>query len=501
MASSDLVRDLTGYSRKSGVAAEGVQGKAGRALVSFVLGMIYDVTGVLAALIVSLYLVSHTTTHTLTLRQLLMGAGLSVSAGLAYFSWFVAALLAMSWDYGLYGPVHFSSRLHEQRMTAQACLMAGILLIGALYLTQGYYVSRRLVLYLVCFTALILCGRRIIGRIITYREYERGINTRNLVILGSNHISTALKEHIARRSHLGYTFRGFVSLSGSSNPAIAGNEILGGIDQIREIAKHYFIDELVIAEPCSVEQVISIVEKAREIDMDVRVLPGYYESVTADAPIEYLGDFPVVALHRGYVPLFAMAFKRVFDIVLSIAALIAAAPIMIAMTIAIRLEDGGPIFYVSERVGKKGTLFPCYKFRSMVMHAERAKAELAARNERAGILFKMKDDPRITRTGRFLRKYSLDELPQLFNVLQGHMSIVGPRPPIATEVAKYEIEHYRRLEVLPGLTGLWQVRARQDPSFERYIALDTAYVENWSFWLDVKIILMTASAVMRGTGA
>ncbi len=428
MASSDLIRDLTGYSRKSKAAAEGIQDKAGRALVSSVLMMAYDMAGVMAALIVSLYLVSHTTTQTLTLRQLLLGAGLSISAGLGYFAWFVAALLAMSWHYGLYGPVHFSSRLHEQRMTAQACLTAGVLLIGGLYLTQGYHVSRRLVLYLVFFTAFVLCGRRIIGRIITYREYARGVNTRNLIILGSNHISIALKEHISRRSHLGYTFRGFVSLAGTGTSVIAGKEVLGGIDQIREIAKHYFIDELVIAEPCSVEQVISIVEEAREIEMDVRVLPGYYEQVTADAPIEYLGDFPVVALHRGYVPLFAMAFKRVFDVVLSIAALIAATPIMIATTIAIRLEDGGPIFYVSERVGKKGALFPCYKFRSMVLDADHAKAQLAARNERTGVLFKMKDDPRITRIGRFLRKYSLDELPQLFNVLQGHMSIVGPRP-------------------------------------------------------------------------
>jgi FlaA1/EpsC-like NDP-sugar epimerase len=320
MASSDLIRDLTGYSRKTAGAVDSVQGKAGRALVSSALMMIYDVTGVLAGLIVSLYLVSHTATQTLTLRQLLMGAGLSVSAGMAYFSWFVAALLATSWNYGLYGPVHFSSRLHEQRMTAQASLTAGILLIGSLYLTHGYHVSRRLVFYLVCFTAVILCGRRLIGRIITDREYERGINTRNLIILGSNHISIALKDHISRRSHLGYTFRGFVSLSGSGCAVIPGKEVLGGIDQIREIAKHYFIDELVIAEPCSVEQVISIVEEAREIDLDVRVLPGYYESVTADAPIEYLGDFPVVALHRGHVPLFAKAFKRVFDIVLSIAA-------------------------------------------------------------------------------------------------------------------------------------------------------------------------------------
>ncbi len=503
MASSDLIGDLTRHDRKAKVvrmaATESGSRRAGHAIVSSALMMTSDVVAVLLALVVSLYLGAHPASTPYGLSHLIAGVGISTSGGLGYLAWFIVTLLVVSWHYDLYGPLQLRSALHEQRMTAQACLTAGLLLSGGLYLTEGYHVSRSLVLFLVCFTAVILCARRLVARMIVYREYERGVNTRNLIILGSNHISVALKEHVSHRIHLGYTFRGFVNLPGSTTAA--SEESLGGIDQIRQIAKQHFIDELVIAEPCSVDQVISILEEAREIDIDVRVLPGYYESVTADAPIEYLGDFPVVALHRGHVPVFALALKRVFDIALSLGALIAAAPIMIAMAIAIRLEDGGPVFYTSERVGKKGTVFPCYKFRSMVLNAEQIKAQLAAQNERAGILFKMKDDPRITRVGRFLRKYSLDELPQLFNVLQGDMSVVGPRPPIASEVAKYEIDHFRRLEVLPGLTGLWQVRARQDPSFERYIALDTAYVENWSFWLDLKIILLTASAVMRGTGA
>ncbi len=504
MASSNLIRELTGSNRKTGVgrmtAADGGPHREGRVLVSAALMMTHDVVAVLVALLASLYIVAHITPPTSGIRHLMSGVGISTLRSLGYLTWFIVMLLVVSWHYGLYRALQLRTMLHEQRMTVQACLTAGLLLSGALYLTEGYRVSRSLVVSLVCFTAVILCTRRLIGRAITYREYERGMNTRNLVILGSNHISVALKDHISRRSHLGYTFRGFVSLPGDRRSAVAESEVLGGIEHIRQIAKQYFIDELVIAEPCSVDQVISILEEAREIDLDVRVLPGYYESVTADAPIEYLGDFPVVALHRGHVPVFAMAIKRVFDIALSLAALIAAAPVMIAIAIAIRIEDPGPVFYISERVGKKGAVFSCYKFRSMVMNAEQIQAQLETKNERTGILFKMKDDPRVTKVGKFLRKYSLDELPQLFNVLLGDMSVVGPRPPIASEVAKYEIDHFRRLEVLPGLTGLWQVRARQDPSFERYIALDTAYVENWSFWLDLKIILMTASAVMRGTG-
>jgi exopolysaccharide biosynthesis polyprenyl glycosylphosphotransferase len=193
--------------------------------------------------------------------------------------------------------------------------------------------------------------------------------------------------------------------------------------------------------------------------------------------------------------------KRVSDVVLSLSALLVASPALIAIAIAIKLDSPGPVFYISERIGKKGRVFRCLKFRTMVADAEKRKQALVAHNERSGILFKMKNDPRVTRVGAKLRKYSLDEIPQFVNVLRGEMSLVGPRPPLASEVEKYELEHFRRLEVLPGLTGLWQVRARQDPSFERYVALDLAYVENWSFWLDIKILIRTTEVVFRGTGS
>jgi lipopolysaccharide/colanic/teichoic acid biosynthesis glycosyltransferase len=164
------------------------------------------------------------------------------------------------------------------------------------------------------------------------------------------------------------------------------------------------------------------------------------------------------------------------------------------------MDTPGPIFYASERIGKKGRVFGCIKFRTMVPDAERRRAEILHMNERDSVLFKISNDPRITRTGRFLRKYSLDELPQLLNVLRGDMSLVGPRPPIASEVKRYELNHLRRLDVTPGVTGLWQVQARQDPSFDSYISLDTAYIENWSLWLDIKILVRTIGVVISGTG-
>jgi exopolysaccharide biosynthesis polyprenyl glycosylphosphotransferase len=192
--------------------------------------------------------------------------------------------------------------------------------------------------------------------------------------------------------------------------------------------------------------------------------------------------------------------KRILDLVISTLALTLLSPLMLLIAIMVRLDSKGPIFYRAERIGRKGRKFGCFKFRTMVPNADELKKKLAHMNERDGILFKIKQDPRITRVGRILRKYSLDELPQLWNVLRGDMSLVGPRPPLAAEVERYDISHLRRLDVLPGITGLWQVEARQDPSFDNYISLDTAYVENWTFGLDLKILIRTISVVFTGTG-
>jgi lipopolysaccharide/colanic/teichoic acid biosynthesis glycosyltransferase len=173
---------------------------------------------------------------------------------------------------------------------------------------------------------------------------------------------------------------------------------------------------------------------------------------------------------------------------------------MLAVAIAVKLDSHGPILYFSERIGKKGRVFRCTKFRTMVRDAEIRRADVMHMNERDGVLFKISNDPRITGVGRFLRKYSLDELPQFWNVLRGDMSIVGPRPPLASEVREYKLSHLRRLDVTPGITGLWQVQARQDPSFDSYISLDVTYIENWSIWLDFKILARTVGVVLAGTG-
>jgi lipopolysaccharide/colanic/teichoic acid biosynthesis glycosyltransferase len=192
--------------------------------------------------------------------------------------------------------------------------------------------------------------------------------------------------------------------------------------------------------------------------------------------------------------------KRGFDIVFSLLALVFICPVLLLIAIIVKLDSAGPVLYVSERIGRNGKRFQFLKFRTMVKDADTLRGALLHLNERHGNLFKMSNDPRVTRLGRILRRYSLDELPQFFSVLTGHMSVVGPRPCLTSEYARYTKEQRRRVEAVPGITGLWQVEARTNPSAEAYFALDIYYVENWSLWLDVKILLKTIAVVFAGTG-
>jgi exopolysaccharide biosynthesis polyprenyl glycosylphosphotransferase len=422
--------------------------------------------------------------------------------GLLYLLWFMLAYLLVARRYGLYGQVPLRNGPHETRLVTQAALNAGLLLCGALYMSRDVAASRLLVIIFIVTAVICLSVRRTFWRRSRYRNYARGIELRNVLILGTNRLSAAIGNQIAHHYKLGYHLDGFLVLPGSREEHdVTSERIVGDIADLRQIVRSRFVDELIIAQPCSTEVAVRLVEEARDLEVDLRTISGYFPDLSANAPKESVASFPMVTLHRREHRTLALAFKRALDIVLSFTAIVMLSPVLLAISAAILLEDGGGVFYVSQRIGKRGRSFPCFKFRTMVPDAEARKKELAALNERDGILFKVKNDPRITRMGRFLRKYSLDELPQFFNVLRGEMSLVGPRPPIASEVERYELEHLRRLEVLPGLTGLWQVQARQDSSFARYIALDTAYVENWSFWLDLTILLRTAGVVFKGTGS
>jgi exopolysaccharide biosynthesis polyprenyl glycosylphosphotransferase len=417
-----------------------------------------------------------------------------------YLAIFGLYLVIFARIYGLYRSQDVRSGLNEQRLTVQTTLTAGLMLCGTLYVMKEYSVSRIVVALTIVMTLALLMARRAFERKMMQRRFLQGRETRNVMIVGHGRVAHALRNHLHALPHMGFRFMGFVSLDVAAGEA-TNSEIIGNIGNCVALARSLFVDEIYFSTPADKETVISVVEEARAIGIEVRVVPDLYDGLAWNAPVEFIGQFPTIPLHQRDFPRGAFLIKRVLDVFLSALALAVLSPVMLVIAALIRMDSRGPIFYRAARIGRKGRTFTCFKFRTMVADADKLRDGLAHKNERDGILFKMSNDPRITKVGSRLRKYSLDELPQFFNVLIGDMSLVGPRPPLASEVEKYDLSHLRRLDVLPGITGLWQVEARQDPSFDSYISLDTAYVENWNLLLDLRILARTVGVVLGGTGS
>ena len=430
---------------------------------------------------------------------LIQGRPMSILLGL--LCGFIGSLILTSRRLHLYTPTRLGGYLHEQRLTVQACFTAGLLLTGTLYMVHADDIPRRIVVVTWGLVLVALSIRRLVYRILLYRRFERGLGTRNVLIVGTGPEAHALRHHVESIRHLGYRFKGFIDLPGSTVRFSAmSTDVVGTLDTLFAHARKQFVDEIFFTAPCERGIVQDVLEKARAAGVDLRVVPDMYDGLAWNSPIEYIGQFPTIPLHCGRVPELSLVLKRSMDILFSSVVLILLAPLLAAIAVSIKLDSPGPVFYSSERIGKKGRVFKCRKFRTMVRDADTKRADIMHMNERDGVLFKISNDPRITPLGHFLRKYSLDELPQFFNVLRGDMSVVGPRPPIASEVKEYKLSHLRRLDVTPGITGLWQVQGRQDPSFDSYISLDVTYIENWSLWLDFKIVLRTIAVVFAGTG-
>ena len=276
--------------------------------------------------------------------------------------------------------------------------------------------------------------------------------------------------------------------------------VLGRIADLDWLARSEFIDEVILALPGDPVQTREAAEVAFRNHLDIRAVPDLPPGPWPGAAVDYIGEVPVVTLHREPVPSAELFVKRWFDIAGAAFGLVVSSPILSIVALLIRWDSPGPIIYAAERTGAKGRTFRCYKFRSMVTNAEHLKEDLRRQNQREGPIFKIVNDPRITRVGRFIRRYSLDELPQLWNVLCGDMSLVGPRPHPVDEVNHYELHHYRRLDVKPGITGLWQISARHSPSFELNMHLDLTYIENWSLALDLRILLSTVRVLFAPEG-
>lgn len=320
-------------------------------------------------------------------------------------------------------------------------------------------------------------------------------SARNVLIVGADILGRQMASYIGQHPELGRVVCGFLD-----DGLPLGHGVVGRTGELAEVARCTFVDEVILAPPYDREVALRVLDIARELHLDVKIAPELF-GCEPEGTSERIGSIPLISLHKEKCPVLGLLCKRTFDLAVATLGLIAFSPIMALIAILIKIDSHGPVLYAASRGGLKGRPFLCYKFRTMVHDAEDRKESLRRQNERVGPFFKIAGDPRITRIGRFLRRYSLDELPQLWNVLKGEMSIVGPRPHPLDDVSKYGIEHLARLDVVPGITGLWQVTAREDPSFEKGMNLDMEYIHGWSLKMDLQILLKTAAAVLRGSGA
>ncbi len=324
----------------------------------------------------------------------------------------------------------------------------------------------------------------------------RGNRARNVLIVGAGRPGRHLAAEITRNPKSGVTVRGFVD----ERAPIRG-DVHGRICDLASVLRSEFVDEIILTPPHDYDTVRRVVLEARRNHTDLTLVPELYGLPSESIAPARLGGVPILRLSEGKRPKRSLLLKRALDVVFSALGLTSILPLLLVLACLVKATSPGPVLYRGIRIGRRGRSFVCYKFRTMFTGADDLREQLRSRNERKGPIFKITDDPRITRIGRFLRHYSLDELPQLWNVLMGDMSLVGPRPHPVDDFERYEIDHMRRLDATPGMTGLWQITARQDPSFERNMQLDLEYIERWSFWLDLRILFSTLPVVLQGNGA
>ncbi len=320
---------------------------------------------------------------------------------------------------------------------------------------------------------------------------------RNVLIVGAGGVGRQIASYLAEHPEAGRSVYGILD-----NHGPIGSGVVGRLSDLARLARTGFVDEVILAAPPEQDRslTVQLLREAQRLRLDVKIVPELFGCTPSGAEFARVGDLPLIGLHTERPPAVGLAVKRFGDVIGAGLALLMLSPALAAIALLIRLDSSGPVLYRAQRAGRKGRLFRCYKFRTMVSNAEDLKLRLRESNERAGPFFKIVNDPRITRLGHFLRRYSLDELPQLWNVVKGDMSLVGPRPHPVDDFAAYEIGHLARLDVTPGITGLWQVTARKDSSFERGMALDREYIQTWSIARDMRILMKTVAAVLQGSG-
>ncbi len=415
------------------------------------------------------------------------------------FSLWAVTLIFLLNSFHLYSTDRSLNVLEESWQVTKCVLFSSIL---AALLIFGFKIdifSRLVFIEATLLLLVFISFWRTIKRIYVRHLVGKGYSNYNVVIVGAGKIGLGLAEQIHNNPYLGIKIVGF--LDDSKTSAINGYRVIGKTSDLEEVIREYYIDEIYVTIPSERKVASDAILKGAKLHRTVRVVAEHFDLPYRKVGLNYVGFIPMITYLEKSMHGSEQFFKRFFDVVMATLFLNLFLPLFVLISLFIKFECPGPVFYISKRCGKKGVVFNFYKFRSMVEDADKYKDELRQKSEVDGPIFKMRKDPRITSVGRFLRKYSFDELPQLINVLKGDMSLVGPRPFPVEESEKVENKYISRLNIKPGITGLAQISGRSDLSFRHWARLDTWYINNWSLGLDFMILWRTVPVVLKAKGA
>jgi exopolysaccharide biosynthesis polyprenyl glycosylphosphotransferase len=404
---------------------------------------------------------------------------------------------------GLYRLRQGTSWFDEVYAIITGTTTAIVIMAVLVFILRSIFYSRLIFFYAGAFIVLLLSLSRLIKNLWQQHMRRRGISVARAIIVGAGEVGRTVMRTIVAHPHLGYEIVGFVD----DDPVKGTTDIgrfkgLGSLDNLPLLVQDEAVDEVIITLPWQYHRkIMAIMAQCERENVRARIVPDLFQMTLSRMAITEMAGIPMIGVKNVRISAVALLLKRVVDVAFATCVLVFAAPLMGLVALVIKLDSPGPTLFRQERVGKGGKPFTLYKFRSMGVGAEDQKELLRNLNEADGPLFKIKEDPRVTRLGRWLRRLSLDELPQFYNVLRGDMSLIGPRPPLPEEVAQYQPWHMRRLEIAPGITGLWQVSGRSELPFDEMALLDIYYIEQWTPALDVKILLRTIPTVLFGDGA
>jgi exopolysaccharide biosynthesis polyprenyl glycosylphosphotransferase len=426
-----------------------------------------------------------------------------LSAYVPFSLLFTALMLLAFWMDRVYQYWRGRTWLDQAYRIINATAKAVVVMLAVTFVLQPLQYSRLLLIEAGGIAIFLLTLSRVLQGWIMGGLRKRGLGVSYVIIVGAGEVGRTVMRTIVARPELGYQIVGFVD----DDPEKAQTDIgrlkaLGSLGNLSQLIEDKGVDEVIITLPWMYHRkILAIVRECERRQVSARIVPDLFQMSLSQVDVDDMGGVPLIGVREVGFGRGALLVKRGLDTLGAVVGLTFGAPLLALIALAVRLDSPGPVVFHQTRVGVGGKLFEIFKFRSMRKGAEDELERLRELNEADGPLFKIRDDPRLTRVGRFLRRISLDELPQLWNVLRGEMSLVGPRPPIPAEVEDYAEWHMRRLEVRPGMTGLSQVGGRSLLSFDEMVLLDIYYIENWSLWLDLKILLRTIPKALRGDGA